>query len=96
MEKREKIKQIYRKLDIRVGEDIIDSILNDKEKCENMMRLYKREEVESMNYILGKPEENKYFTQFELKILSKIDLFNRKVVEIYKKIYEREILGGNV
>lgn len=93
---REKIKQIYRKLDIRVGEDIIDSVLNDKEKCENMMRLYKREELESMNYILRKPEENKYFTKFELELLSKIDLFDSKLVEICKKIYEREILGGNI
>ena len=94
MEKREKIKQIYRKLDIRVGDDIIDSVLNNKERYENMMKLYKREELESMNYILGKPYDNNYFTEFELKLLSTIDLFDSKLVEICKKIYAREMLGG--
>ena len=43
-----------------------------------------------MNYILGKPLENNVFTKFELELCSKIDLFNRKTVEICKSIYEKE------
>lgn len=39
-------------------------------------------------------EGNNYFTQFELEAMSKINLFNRKVVEICKNIYAKEILGG--
>lgn len=42
------------------------------------MKLYKQEEIESMNYIFGKPESNNKFTKFELKAISKIDLFDRK------------------
>ena len=52
------------------------------------MRLYKQEEIDSMNYIFGKPESNKKFTKFELKAISKIDLFDRKVVNICKFIWE--------
>lgn len=65
-------------------------ILEDEEKTEQFMRLYKQEEIESMNYILGKPYNNNYFTEYELRITSKINLFDRKTVEFCKKIYERE------
>lgn len=41
-----------------------------------------------MNYILGKSKDNKEFTQFELEAMSKIDLFNRKVVKICKLIWD--------
>lgn len=64
--------------------------MKDKKKVEQFMRLYKHEEIESMNYILGKPLENNIFTKFELELCSKIDLFNRKTVEICKSIYEKE------
>lgn len=52
------------------------------------MELYEREKIESMNYILGKPESNNKFTKFELKAISKIDLFDRKVINICKFIWE--------
>ena len=41
-----------------------------------------------MNYILGKPANNKVFTKFELEAMSKVDLFNRNVVNICKIIWE--------
>lgn len=50
----------------------------DKKKVKDFMKLYKQEEIESMNYIFGKPESNNKFTKFELKAISKIDLFDRK------------------
>ena len=64
--------------------------MKDKKKVEQFMKLYKQEEVESMNYILGKPLENNVFTKFELELCYKIDLFNRKTVEICKSIYKKE------
>lgn len=60
----------------------------------SIIRIYKPEEMEAMNYILGKDKDNKVFTKFELEALNKINLFNRKVVEICKKIWANEMLGG--
>jgi hypothetical protein len=60
----------------------------DKKKVKDFMKLYKQEEIESMNYIFGKPESNNKFTKFELKAISKIDLFDRKVVNVCKYIWE--------
>lgn len=94
MDKKEKIRKIYEKNGISVDDNFIEYKMKDKEIVKQFMRIYKEEELESMNYILGKSKDNKYFTQFELELLNKIDLFNRKVVEICKNIYEREILGG--
>ena len=53
-----------------------------------MIKIYKQEEMDSMNYILGKPANNKVFTKFELEATSKVDLFNRNVVNICKLIWE--------
>ena len=94
MGEREKIKQIYEKFNMKIGEDYIDGIMADKERVKDFMRLYKDEEIDSMNYIFGKPYDNRYFTEFELEAMSKINLFNRKVVEVCKKIYEREMKEG--
>ena len=94
MKKREKIKRIYEKYSMEIGEKYIDEIMEDKGKVKDFMRLYKDEEIDSMNYIFGKSYDNKYFTEFELQVASKINLFNRKVVEVCKKIWEREVLGG--
>lgn len=52
------------------------------------MELYEREKLESMNYIFGKLENNNKFTEFESKVISNIDLFDRKVVNICKIIWE--------
>lgn len=62
--------------------------MKDKNKVRDSLRLYKQEEIDSMNYIFGKPESNKKFTKFELKAISKIDLFDRKVINICKFIWE--------
>ena len=88
MKKREKVKQIYNKLGIIVGEDYIDGIMENKERLEGMMRLYKEEEIDSMNYIFGKNDDNKNFTEFEVELASKIDLFDRNMIEICKDIYK--------
>lgn len=92
MKKREKIKSIYQKHGVNIEEDYLDGIMRDKKKVKALMRVFKNEEIDSMNYIFGKPNNNKYFTKDELQIASKMNLFNRKLVEVYKKIWEREVL----
>ena len=66
--------------------------MKDKKKVEQFKILYKQEEIESMNYILGKPLDNTIFTKDEIEICSKIDLFNRKTVEMCKNIYKKEAM----
>ena len=87
MEK-EKIKQIYQKLDIIVDDEIIDGILKNEETVKGLMRIYKDEEIDSMNYIFDKPHDNKYFIEEELNFISKIDLFDRRVIETFKTIWD--------
>lgn len=94
MEKKEKVKRIYQKRGVNIAEDYLNEVMKDKERVKSLMRIYKNEEINSMNYIFGKPYDNKYFTEFELQVASKINLFNRKVVEVCRKIWEREVLGG--
>ena len=60
----------------------------------NIIRIYKLEEMEAMNYILGKDKDNIVFTKFELEAVNKIDLLDKKVVEICKTIWANEMLGG--
>lgn len=96
MEIKEKVKNYYAGMGVKVDNDYIESILKDSKRTNEIIRLYKKEEVNAMNYILGKPQNNNYFTQFELEAMSKINLFNRKVVEICKSIYAKEISGGAI
>lgn len=65
-------------------------MLQNKKTVEDLMRIYKNEKIESMNYIFGKPYDNKYFTKAELQATSKINLFDRKVLETYKNIWEKK------
>ena len=88
MEEKEKIKQIYQKLEVGIREEDIDLILKDKEKTKQFMKLYKQEELDSMNYIFFYLYNNKVFTQFELEAVSKIDLFDRTQVEASKNIWK--------
>lgn len=88
MDKKEKIKKIYQKNGVGIREKDIDCILEDEEKTKQFMRLYKQEELDSMNYIFGKPDNNKEFTKFELEAVNKIDLFDRTQVEASKNIWK--------
>lgn len=90
MKMKEKIKKIYQKNGIKIDDDFIEYKMQNKKTVEQFKLLYEQEEVESMNYILGKPLDNTIFTKNEIKLCSKIDLFDRKTVEICKKIYEKE------
>lgn len=90
MEIKEKIRKVYKKLGAEISNEALEIILLDKEKTEGIIRIYKQEEMESMNYILGKPEDNKVFTKFELEAMNKIDLFNRDVVNVCKIIWDNK------
>lgn len=90
MKMKEKIKKIYQKNGIKIDDDFIEYKMQNKKTVEQFKLLYEQEEMESMNYILGKPLDNTIFTKNEIKLCSKIDLFDRKTVEICKKIYEKE------
>lgn len=88
MEIKEKIKKSLSKNNIIVNDETIEAIMQDKKRTEGLMRLYKDEEINSMNYIFGKDKNNKIFTKFELEATSKIDLFNRNTVKIRKIIWD--------
>ena len=88
MEEREKIKKIYKKANVKVSEDYIDNIMKDDARVKDFMRMYEQEKIWSMNEILGKPHDNNYFTEFELEICSKVDLFNRNVIKWSKLIWQ--------
>lgn len=60
----------------------------------SIIRIYKTEEMEAMNYILGKDKDNKVFTEFELELINTIDLSNKKVVDVCKTVCTNEMLGG--
>lgn len=93
---KEKIRKIYQKNNIIVNDETVEAIMQDKERTKGLMKLYKDEEIESMNYIFGKSKDNKYFSEFELELASQINLFNKKVVELYKKIYKNECMEVNI
>lgn len=94
MKKIEKIKKYYTEMGIKVDDTYIEGMSKDRKK--DIIRLYKQEEIKSMNYILGKPEDNLIFTKFQLQLMGTINLVNKKIVEICKVIYEKEILRGDV
>ena len=54
MEIKEKIRKIYQKNNIIVNDETVEAIMQDKERTKGLMRLYKDEEINSMNYIFRK------------------------------------------
>ena len=90
MEIKEMIRKVYQKNGIQVDDDYIEYKMKDEQNIKAFMRLYKQEEMDSMNYILGKDKDNKVFTKDELELMNTINLFNRKLVEACKIIYEKK------
>lgn len=56
----------------------------------SIIREYKTEEINAMNYILGKDKNNKIFTKFELEKMNEIDLFDKQMVEMFKQIWDNK------
>lgn len=90
MRKKEKIRKVYTKYGIDVDDETIEILMTDEERTKGIIKLYKQEELESMNYILGKPADNEVFTKFELDEMEKVDLFDRQVVNVCKKIWDNK------
>lgn len=88
MHEREKIKQIYKKINVKISEDYVEDIMKDEKRVKDFMRMYKQEEIWSMNEILGKPYDNLVFTKFELEACSKIDLFDRTQIKWCKLFWK--------
>lgn len=95
MEIKEIIRKVYEKGGVQVDDDYIEYKMKDREKVKQFMKIYRQEEIDSMNYILGKPKNNLIFKIEELELCHKINLFDRKTIEICKSIYERESKGVN-
>ena len=53
-----------------------------------MIKFFEPIEIKAMNYIYGKDENNKYFTEYELESVSKVNLFDKKVVKLCKIIWD--------
>ena len=96
MKIKEMIRKVYSKGGVQVDDDYIEYKMKDKRKVEWFMEIYRQEEIDSMNYILGNLKNNLIFTIEELELCHKIDLFDRKTVEICKNIYERESKKVNI
>lgn len=84
------IKDCYRSNGIKVDQDYIDDILKNKKRVEQFRELHEREKRWNMNYVLGKPLDNKEFTDFEVEALSKIDIFDRKLLKVCKVIWDNK------
>lgn len=90
MEIKEMIRRVYQKSGVQVDDDYIEHKMKDEQTVKSFMRLYKEEEINSMNYILGKPEGNSWFTKAELEKMSMINLFDREVVKWAKLIEDNK------
>lgn len=94
MQIKEMIRKVYQKSGVQVDDNYIEHKMQDKEKVKQFVRIYKEEEINSMNYILGKPEKNQIFTKEEVVLFSKIDLFDRTTIEACRNIYKKEVKEG--
>lgn len=84
------IKDCYRSNGVTIDEDYLNGILENPKRVEHFREFHEREKRWNMNYILSKPLENEEFTDFELQALSMIDLFDRKVVNLCKIIWDNK------
>lgn len=90
MEKKRKIKQIYKKYSAKIGEDYLEGIMNNPQRVDSLMRMYKDEEINSMNEIFDKDDNNKCFTKEELEFANKMDLFDPYMIKVAKMIWKQK------
>lgn len=90
MEKREKIKKIFKKYNVNVDEDYMQGIMDNPQRISNLIKMYKDEEINSMNEIFDKDKNNEVFTQLELEFVSKMDLFDPYMIKVAKMIWKQK------
>ena len=88
MEIKEKIRNYYTGMGVKVDNDYIEGILKDSKRTNKIIRLYKQEEVNKMNIMFDKEIGNSIFTREELTFANQFDLYDKHVVKIAKIIWE--------
>lgn len=90
MELKDRIKNYYKSEKIKVDDEFVNGVIADKDRANKLIKFFEPIELNAMNYILGKDKDNKVFSEYELNALSVIDLFNKKVVNLCKIIWDNK------
>lgn len=88
MELKDRIKNYYKSEKVKVDDEFVSGVIADKDRANKLIKFFEPIEVKAMNYIYGKDENNKYFTEYELESASKVNLFDKKVVKLCKIIWD--------
>ena len=71
-----------------MDDEFVRGVIADKNRANKLIRFLELIEIKAMNYIYGKDENNKYFTEYEIESASKVNLFDKKVVNLCKIIWD--------
>ena len=88
MELKDRIKNYYKSEKIKVDDEFVRGVIADKNRANKLIKFLELIEIKAMNYIYGKDENNKYFTEYEIESASKVNLFDKKVVNLCKIIWD--------
>ena len=88
MELKDRIQNYYKSEKIKVDDEFVSGVIADKDRANKLIKFFEPIEIKAMNYIYGKDENNKYFTEYELESASKVNLFDKKVVKLCKIIWD--------
>lgn len=87
MELKDRIQNYYKSEKIKVDDEFVSGVIADKDRANKLIKFFEPIEIKAMNHIYGKDENNKYFTEYELESASKVNLFDKKVVNLCKIIW---------
>lgn len=88
MEVKDRIKNYYKSMNIKVDDEFVNGVIEDKNRANKLIKFFEPIEQEAMNYIIGKDKNNKVFSEFELNALSIVNLFDKDLVNICKIIWD--------
>nr|DAN02506.1 MAG TPA: hypothetical protein [Caudoviricetes sp.] len=88
MEIKEKVKNYYAGMGVKVDNDYIERILKDSKRTNEIIRLYKQEEVNKMNIMFDKEIGNSIFTREELTFANQFDLSDEHIEEVARLIWK--------
>ena len=88
MELKDRIKNYYKSEKIKVDDEFVRGVIADKNRANKLIKFLELIEIKAMNYIYGKDENNKYFTEYEIESAPKVNLFDKKVVNLCKIIWD--------
>lgn len=71
-----------------MDDEFVSGVIADKDRANKLIKFFEPIEIKAMNHIYGKDENNKYFTEYELESASKVNLFDKKVVNLCKIIWD--------